>query len=192
MGNSICIYGNPILREEVSPIRKVTNELRAKASRMVQIMHEKEGIGLAAGQIGLTDPIFVLDIPSKADRNRQGRPNNPGINMPKVFINPEIIGRSKETSTAEEGCLSFPKMYVSVTRPAEVVLRYLDLNGNEQMLQTKGLLARAIQHEVDHLNGILLIDYMSFSAKLKHALLLRKFRKQNMRVKRLAIGKGNP
>ncbi|MFA5027755.1 MAG: peptide deformylase, partial [Candidatus Methylomirabilota bacterium] len=111
------------------------------------------------------------------DKNEQGLPNNPGVKMPQAFINPEIIGASEETAVAEEGCLSFPKLYVPVERPAEVVLRYLDRDGNVQVLNAKGLLARAIQHELDHLNGVLLVDHMSPAMKLKHALKLRGIRK---------------
>jgi peptide deformylase len=97
--------------------------------------------------------------------------------MPQAFINPEIIGASAEMSVAEEGCLSFPKLYVPVKRPAEVVLRYLDRDGNQQVVNAKGLLARAIQHELDHLNGVLLVDHMSPAMKLKHALRLRGIKK---------------
>jgi peptide deformylase len=97
--------------------------------------------------------------------------------MPQAFINPEIIGASEETAVAEEGCLSFPKLYVPVERPAEVVLRYLDRDGTMQVLNAKGLLARAIQHELDHLNGVLLIDHMTAAEKLKHCLRLRGIRK---------------
>lgn len=183
MAGPVCIYGNPILRKQSERVATVTDEIRSLADRMLGIMYSAEGIGLAAEQIGRTEAIFVLDVPERADEDEQGRPNNPGIKMPMAFINPEIIGASEETAVAEEGCLSFPKLYVPVTRPAEVVVRFLDRNGNEQVLNAKGLLARAIQHELDHLHGVLLVDHMTSIAKVAHALLLRKFKKENKAAK---------
>ncbi len=177
MASPICVYGNPVLRKKSVPVKEVTAEVRALADRMLGIMYAQEGIGLAAEQIGQTEAVFVLDVPVAADKNDQGLPNNPGVKMPQAFINPEIIGESEETAIAEEGCLSFPKLYVPVERPAEVVLRYLDRDGNEQIVNAKGLLARAIQHELDHLDGILLVDHMSATEKLKHCLRLRGIRK---------------
>lgn len=179
MVSSICIYGNPALRKASERVERVTDQIRALADRMLGIMYTAEGIGLAAEQIGETHAVFVLDVPPQVDKNEQGFPNNPSVNMPLVFINPEVIGSSPETDTKEEGCLSFPKLYVPVTRSKEVVVRFQDRNGNEQVLNAKGLLARAIQHEMDHLNGVLLFDHMSKAAKLKHALLFRTFKKAN-------------
>lgn len=177
MASPICVYGNPVLRKKSEPVKEVTAEIRTLADRMLGVMYAQDGIGLAAEQIGQTEAVFVLDVPADADKNEQGLPNNPGVNMPQAFINPEIIGASEETAVAEEGCLSFPKLYVPVERPAEVVLRYLDRDGNTQVVNAKGLLARAMQHELDHLNGVLLIDHMSPTMKLKHALKLRGIRK---------------
>lgn len=179
MASLICIYGNPVLRKKSVPVKEVTAEIRALADRMLGLMYAQDGIGLAAEQIGHTEAVFVLDIPAAADKNDQGLPNNPGIKMPQAFINPEIIGVSEELAVAEEGCLSFPKLYVPVKRPAEVVLRHLDRDGNVQVVNAKGLLARAIQHELDHLNGVLLVDHMSAASKLRHVLILRRFKKQN-------------
>ncbi len=179
MASPICIYGNPVLRKMSVPVKEVTAEIRTLADRMLGIMYAQDGIGLAAEQIAHTEAVFVLDVPVSADKNDQGLPNNPGVKMPQAFINPEIIGESEETAVAEEGCLSFPKLYVPVERPAEIVLRYLDRDGNMQVLNAKGLLARAIQHELDHLNGVLLVDHMSAVSKLKHALVLRRFKKQS-------------
>ncbi|MBI9021093.1 MAG: peptide deformylase [Verrucomicrobia bacterium] len=179
MAGPVCIYGNPVLRKQSEHVNAVTDEIRALADRMLGIMYSAEGIGLAAEQIGRTEALFVLDVPPRADEDEMGRPNNPGVKMPQAFINPEIIGASEETAVAEEGCLSFPKLYVPVTRPAEVVVRFLDRDGNEQVINAKGLLARAIQHELDHLHGVLLVDHMTSIAKVAHALLLRKFKKEN-------------
>lgn len=179
MASPICVYGNPVLRKKSEPVKEVTAEIRELADRMLGVMYAQDGIGLAAEQIGQTESIFVLDIPAAADKNEQGLPNNPGVNMPQTFINPEIIGVSEETTVAEEGCLSFPKLYVPVERPAEVVLRYLNRDGHTQVLNAKGLLARAIQHEFDHLNGVLLVDHMTPAMKLKHAIRLRGIKKWN-------------
>jgi peptide deformylase len=183
MASPICIYGNPVLRKKSVPVKEVTAGVRALADRMLGLMYAQDGIGLAAEQIGHTEAVFVLDVPVAADKNERGLPNNPGVKMPQTFINPEIIGASEEMAIAEEGCLSFPKLYVPVKRPAEVVLRHLDRDGSMQVVNAKGLLARAIQHELDHLNGILLVDHMSPVGKLRHALLLRKLRKQNKETK---------
>ena len=186
MASPVCIYGNPVLRTKSERVETVTDQIRALADRMLGIMYTAEGIGLAAEQIGCTEAVFVLDIPPHADQDEQGLPNNPVAKMPLVLINPEIIGSSEETVVADEGCLSFPGLYVPVTRPAEVVVRFLDRNGSEQVLNAKGLLARAIQHELDHLNGVLLVDHMSAVGKLRHALLLRKFKKGNFQGKKKA------
>jgi len=183
MTGSVCIYGNPVLRKKSEPIAAVTDDIRALADRMLGVMYAQQGIGLAAEQVGQTQSIFVLDVPERVDQDEEGRPNNPGVQMPQVFINPKITGTSEETTVAEEGCLSFPKLYVPVTRPAEVVVRYLDRDGNEQVLNAKGLLARALQHELDHLNGVLLVDHMSVLTRLKHALLLQKLKRQQKAAK---------
>jgi peptide deformylase len=177
MAGPICIYGNPLLRKKSQPVKAVAEEIRTLADRMLGIMYSEDGIGLAAEQIGHTEALFVLDIPPAADKNEQGLPNNPGVTMPQVFINPEIIGTSDEMATAEEGCLSFPKLYIPVRRPAEVVLRYTDRDGNPQVINAKGLLARAIQHEFDHLNGVLLVDHLTPSGKLRCAIRLKKLKK---------------
>ena len=177
MTGPICTYGNPVLRKKSDSIRMVTDELRSLADRMLGIMYSEEGIGLAAEQIGRTEAVFVIDIPPRADQDEQGRLNNPGVEMPLVVFNPEIMGRSEEVDVMDEGCLSFPKLHTPVTRPIEVALRYIDPNGTSKLINAKGLLARAIQHEYDHLNGVLLVDHMSSVAKLKNSILLRKFKK---------------
>lgn len=183
MANPICTYGNPVLRMKSQPVEKVTDELRILADRMIGLMYSAEGIGLAAEQIGRTEALFVLDIPPRADQDKQGCPNNPGVTMPLAIFNPEIIGASEETDEYEEGCLSFPGIQVTVTRPKEIVLRYLDRNGKEQTLNAKGLLARAIQHENDHLNGVLLVDHMSVREKMFKFPVLNRLVRQNKQSK---------
>jgi peptide deformylase len=183
MATPITTYGNPVLRKKAEAVAEVTDELRTLADRMFGLMYAADGIGLAAEQIGRTEALFVLDIPARADKDEQGRPLNPGVNMPIAIFNPEIIGVSEQTDVMEEGCLSFPGIQVAVTRPVEVVLRYLDRDGNEQTLNAKGLLARAIQHENDHLNGVLLVDHMNAVDKILKSGKLKALVKQNKGAK---------
>ncbi len=179
MANPITTYGNPVLRKKAESVAEVTPELRTLADRMLGLMYSADGIGLAAEQIGRTEALFVLDVPAHVDQDEQGRPNNPGVTMPMVIFDPEIIGTSKETDDYEEGCLSFPGILVTVTRPKEAVLRYLDRDGNEQTLNAKGLVARAIQHENDHLNGVLLVDHMNIGGKILNFCKLSRLIRQN-------------
>ena len=179
MANPITTYGNPVLRKKAKQVAKVTDELRTLSDRMLGLMYSAEGIGLAAEQIGRTESLFVLDVPVRIDQDDHGLPINPGVTMPMAVFNPEIIGASQETEVMEEGCLSLPGLRVSVARPKEVVLRYLDRNGEEQTLNAKGMLARAIQHENDHLHGILLVDKMSVSEKMVNYRKLSRLVRQN-------------
>ena len=179
MANPICTYGNPVLRKKAELVAEVTDELRTLADRMFGMMYSAEGIGLAAEQIGRVESLFVLDVPARADQDKEGRPLNPGVKMPMALFNPEIIGTSEETDVMEEGCLSFPGVQVAVTRPKEVVVRYLDRDGKEQMLNARGLLARAVQHERDHLNGVLLVDHMNVGEKMLSFRKLGRLMREN-------------
>ena len=182
MARPVCTYGNPILRQKSEPVAEVTPEVRTLIDRMFETMYADQGIGLAAEQFGNTEAVFILDVPEQADLDVMGQPLNPGVAMPQAFINPEITWQSEETATADEGCLSFPGMYVPVTRSRDVICSYLDRDGHEQELKVTGLLARAIQHELDHLHGILLVDHMTKTAKIRNGLLLRKFKKSNKKT----------
>jgi len=130
---------------------------------MFETMYEAPGIGLAAIQVGVPRRIITMDL-SKDE----------GPQEPRVFINPELLWASDETATYEEGCLSIPEYYEEVTRPAQVRVAYLDLEGKEQMLDANGLLATCLQHEIDHLNGVLFIDHIS---KLKRDRVTKKYAK---------------
>ncbi|MBO6754912.1 MAG: peptide deformylase [Roseibium sp.] len=152
------------LREVCAPVQTVDDGIRALADDMLETMYDAPGIGLAASQVGELKRLFVLDVaPEDAPRN------------PLVFINPKIVWSSEETSVYQEGCLSIPEYYEDVERPAVVKVQFQNRDGEDQELEANGLLATCIQHELDHLNGTLFIDYLS---KLKRDRVLKKFTKQ--------------
>jgi peptide deformylase len=160
----IVTLPDPVLRLTSAPVEDVTDETRRFMDAMLQAMYEAPGIGLAAVQVGEPRRIITLDVA------RDEEPKNP-----LFLINPEIIWRSEdERAVYEEGCLSIPDYYAEVERPARLRVRYVDYLGKQQEREADGLLATCIQHEVDHLNGVLFIDYLS---KLKRDLVVRKFTK---------------
>lgn len=154
-----------MLREKARPIAKVGAEIRKLADDMIDTMRYAEGVGLAAQQIGETRAICVVEVPDKMDRDEAGNRFHPGLDMPMVLLNPEIFEPSKKTESREEGCLSFPEIRGNITRSVEIGLRYMDLEGAKHELRVKDFLARVVQHEVDHLNGVLFIDRMSPAKK---------------------------
>jgi len=162
-----------MLRKKAVEVTEVTDEIRALTREMFATMHEERGLGLAAEQVGRTERMFIIHIPPDADVDDDGQGENPDVEMPLVFINPKITGHTDDVQVGSEGCLSFPDIFANVERWYEVDAEYLDLDGNPQTVHAKGLLARAIQHELDHLDGILLVDRMSpvkkvaLSGKLK-------------------------
>lgn len=159
----LVILPDPVLRQVSRPVERVDAELGRLADDMLETMYDAPGIGLAAIQIGEPLRMLVIDL-AKEDEPR----------APRVFINPEIVARGDAASTYEEGCLSIPDYYAEVERPAEVTVRYLDRDGSEQIVEADGLLATCLQHEIDHLDGVLFIDHIS---KLKRDMVVRKFRK---------------
>jgi peptide deformylase len=160
---NILTLPDPRLRLVSRPIAAIDAEIRGLVEDMFETMYGAPGIGLAAIQIGVPKRIITMDL-AKKDAERQ----------PKVFINPVILSTSEDLSTYEEGCLSIPDYYEEVERPSEVKIRYLDLEGTEQKLEATGLLATCVQHEIDHLNGVLFIDHLS---KLKRSRIIKKFTK---------------
>jgi peptide deformylase len=154
----------PRLRLISEPVVSFDAELRKFADDMLQTMYEAPGIGLAAIQVGMPRRMLVIDL-----AKREESPPNP-----MIFINPEITWRSKETSVYEEGCLSIPDYYEDVTRPEKIRLRYTDEHNKQHDIEADGLLATCLQHEIDHLNGVLFIDYLS---KLKRDRVMKKFTK---------------
>ena len=157
----IIIHPDPRLKKVCAPVTEVTPELRRLADDMLQTMYEAPGIGLAAPQVGEMTRLLVMDCVKK-----EGEPPRP-----MVLFNPEVTWASEERNVYEEGCLSIPEQYADVERPAEVRVRWLDLDGQTQEEQFDGLWATCVQHEIDHLNGKLFIDYLK---PLKRQLITRK------------------
>ena len=164
---------NIILREKSSLVEKVDEDLQKLMDDMLETMYAAPGIGLAAIQVGIPKRIIVLDIAQKD-----------GPRNPMFFINPEIIEKSKINSTYEEGCLSVPGQFAEIDRPDKCHIKYLDYHGQPKEIKAEGMLATCIQHEMDHLEGILFIDYLS---KLKKSMIVKKLAKQKEQLHRIVI-----
>jgi len=176
----ICTYGNAILRQQAVRIETVDDDIKQLASDMLETMYAENGLGLAAEQVGKTVALCVIDIPAEGDIDQDGVRLNPDIPMPLVLINPEICELSPETDMREEGCLSFPKIYAPIKRSISIRFKYTDLEGEERELGAQALLARAIQHELDHLDGVLFVDHMSQIKKIAMSGRLKRLRKQSL------------
>ena len=177
MALKIYKYGEKVLREKATNVPVVTDELRALADEMIVTMHKAKGVGLAAQQIGRLEKMCVIDIPEGCEEREDEMFNAP-IGMPLILFNPEIIS-SEGSQHDKEGCLSFPKIGGSVTRAAQVTCQYLDAENRPQVITARGFLARALQHEIDHLNGILYVDHLSAVERLTFASKLKKMAKEN-------------
>ncbi|MCX7325069.1 MAG: peptide deformylase [Hyphomicrobiales bacterium] len=160
----LVILPDPLLKQVSKPVTTVTPEIRKLAADMLDTMYDAPGIGLAAVQVGVPLRVVTVDL-GKTDEERQ----------PIVFLNPEIVWESDERGVYEEGCLSIPEFYEEVERPATVRVRYTDLDGRSHEIEADSLMATCIQHEIDHLNGVLFIDHIS---KLKRDRCVKKFMKQ--------------
>lgn len=179
---NLTYYGNPVLRDHTVEVSEVTDELRALADGMIETMHAENGIGLAAPQVGRLERMCVVDVPSEADRDKEGHPLNPDIEQPLVLFNPVLSESSSDVVGYEEGCLSFPGIYGSVQRPSEVTLTYLDRDGCQRSTRVRGLLCRCIQHEADHLDGVLFIDRLSAVKKVALSGRLKRLRKETQQA----------
>lgn len=157
----IRTYGDPVLRQKAVPVREVDRDIRRLVDDLLETMYAHQGLGLAAEQIGRTEAVCVVDVPPSADTDSNGQRENPHVPMPLVLINPEILETAPEKVATEEGCLSFPGIYVPIERPAWVRLRALDRQGASRELTLRGLAARAALHEIDHLGGVLIVDRVS-------------------------------
>jgi peptide deformylase len=159
---------DPLLRRKSSPVEAVTPELRALIDDMFETMYAAPGIGLAAIQVGVPKRLLVIDLQEPEEED--GEP----VRRPLVFINPEIVETSDTLQTYNEGCLSVPEMYAEVDRPDRIRARWLDRDGNQHDEQLDGMIAIVLQHEMDHLEGILFIDHLS---RLKRDMILKKLAK---------------
>jgi len=168
-------YPDAVLRAKARHIESVNNDVRAVARRMIEIMHEEEGIGLAAPQIGLSWRLFVADVPEDDEKGRHAAGDLPTATTgPIVYINPVIRQLEGPVEPFNEGCLSLPDILGEVLRPPIVTLDALDLEGKPFSLRAGGLLARCWQHELDHLDGVLILDRMSQASRLKNRPLIKK------------------
>ena len=169
----IVIEPDPILRKKSESLEKVDDKIREFLDDMLETMYAAPGIGLAAVQVGILKRIIVIDISKDKEKKN-----------PLFLINPKIISRSKKTSVYEEGCLSLPGHFAEIERPAECQIKFVDYNGKEKELTANGLLATCIQHEVDHLNGVLFIDYLS---KLKKDMVVKKLIKHKKELNKIVL-----
>jgi len=164
---------NKILRQKSSIVEKVDKDIQKLMDDMLETMYAAPGIGLAAIQVGVAKRIIVLDIaPKDSPRN------------PMYFINPEIVQRSENHVTYEEGCLSVPGQFAEIDRPEKCHIKYLDYQGEKKEIKAEGMLATCIQHEIDHLEGILFIDYLS---RLKKSMIIKKLSKQKKAIERIVV-----
>ena len=169
----ILIEPNKILREKSLSVENVDKDIQILMDDMLETMYAAPGIGLAAIQVGIPKRVIVLDI-----KQKEGQKN------PICLVNPEIIEKSKNTSTYEEGCLSVPGQFAEIDRPDKCHVKYLDYYGEKKEMKAEGMLATCIQHEIDHLEGILFIDYLS---KLKKTMIIKKLSKQKKAIERIVV-----
>jgi peptide deformylase len=165
---------DPLLRQKSAPVDKVDDAIRSLVADMFETMYAAPGIGLAAIQVGIPKRVLVIDLQEPAQEG--GEP----VNDPRVFINPEILDSSEQEIPYTEGCLSVPDQYADVDRPDRIRARWLDEKGDRHEEDIEGLLATCLQHEMDHLEGILFIDHLS---RLKREMILKKLAKQRKELK---------
>ena len=169
----ILTLPDPILRKTSEPVEKIDKKIKNLMDDMLETMYAAPGIGLAAVQIGILKRIIVIDLSKEGEKKK-----------PIFIVNPEIISQSSDLVSYEEGCLSIPNLFAEVERPNTCKIKFLDYEGNKKELEAKGLLSTCIQHEIDHLNGILFIDYLS---KLKKEIIIKKAKKQKKEIDRVVV-----
>ena len=170
---TILTEPNKILRQVSKPVDKVNKEERLLMDDMLETMYFANGIGLAAIQVGVPKRIIVMDLSKKEEEKK-----------PMYFVNPVLKNKNKKFATYEEGCLSVPNQFAEIDRPSTCEVEFLNYNGEKKIIQAEGLLATCIQHEMDHLEGILFIDYLS---KLKKTMIIKKLSKQKSKVDRIVV-----
>ncbi len=182
MNLPIVRYGDPVLRAKGKRIEQIDDRIRELAANMVETMHDANGVGLAAQQIGEALQLTVIDVAGAEDQEStltlNGAELDPKASMPLILLNPELV-LGEETAVALEGCLSFPEITGDIRRSVAVALRAQSIEGEPLEIEASGLLARALQHEVDHLNGILFIDRMSAASKVALRGRLKRLQKEN-------------
>ena len=169
---NILTEPHKLLRQISQKVDKVGKDEQKLMDDMLETMYSANGIGLAAIQIGVPKRIIVIDLSKEKEKK------------PMFFVNPEINNKNKVHSVYEEGCLSVPNQFAEIERPSTCEVKYLDYNGNEKILKAEGLLATCIQHEMDHLEGVLFIDYLS---KLKKSIIIKKLSKQKDKIDRIVV-----
>jgi len=179
MSFEIIVYGNEVLKKTAAPLETVTPALKGVVDDMVEVMYANRGVGLAAPQVGISKRLVVLDV-DQVKKTSRGIPDR----RLQVFLNPEILWESEQDSPYVEGCLSVPGIEGKIYRPGMVRIRYRDLDFKEREIEADELLARVIQHEIDHLNGILFVDRLSFTQRTRIAGKLSRLRKKNQSEKR--------
>ena len=169
----ILIIPDPVLRKKSDKVTSIDKSIKQLMNDMLQIMYDAPGIGLAAIQIGIPKRVVVMDLSKNEEKKN-----------PMFFVNPEITWKSDSKSSYEEGCLSIPNQFAKIERSEKCNVKYLDYNGNEKKIEASGLLSTCIQHEIDHLNGILFIDYLS---KLKKDNIIKKVSKNQKEIERVVV-----
>ena len=169
---NIITVPDPLLKSVSKPVNQITGEIKKLLNDMLETMYKAPGIGLAAVQVGVPIRAVVIDISRDEKKN------------PLLFINPKITWRSEETSIYEEGCLSIPNQFAEIERPASCKVEFLDLEDKKKEIKASGLLSTCLQHEVDHLNGILFVDYLS---KLKKNYIIKKVSKQKKNSEKIVV-----
>ncbi len=164
----LVTFGNPLLRKKAQRVEQIDATIRSTAEDMLDCMHKEQGVGLAAEQVGLAVAMCVIELP--ADEAC-------GIPMPLILVNPELV-ESEGEQVGQEGCLSFPGIYVTVPRFERVKVRYLALDGRELTVEATGLCSRALQHELDHLEGVLLVDRMNAVQKVAQGARLKRIKRE--------------
>ncbi|MEM6780445.1 MAG: peptide deformylase [Pseudomonadota bacterium] len=164
----IIIVPDPVLKETAQEVHGIDDDLRGQMDKMLETMYAAPGIGLAANQVNLLNRVLVMDF--------EQRENEAGSRKPIFMVNPEIVWESEEMSEMDEGCLSIPGQFATVERPYSVRVKYLDYDGKEQEGAFEGLGSHCVQHEIDHLNGVLFVDYLS---SLKRNMIIKKVQKES-------------
>jgi peptide deformylase len=173
----IELYPTEVLRTKASPVSEIDESMRAIAARMIELMRGAQGIGLAAPQVGLPVRLFVAHVPPDPEGQMEPGELPESCDEPQVFFNPEIIEFSKDLEPYDEGCLSLPGITGEVNRPSTVTMRAIDTQGNPVEIRATGLLARCWQHEIDHLDGVLILDKMSQMSRLKNRARIKSMEK---------------